>query len=132
MTDSLYDDIIAVLDDGKYHPVKDLCCNKKYDLLEVKAFLLELLKKKYVLCKGSHWKLLKKQDKLSAPVSRIEERSEIYVVCPACKNRLLIQEDFIGMKAQCTVCQTAFFISSIQNNPNEYKTIAIEQVQNEK
>ena len=60
MNDVLYNDIYNILSDGNFHSVSDLCADRKYNSIEVKDVLLELLKEQRIQNMGTRWKLLGK------------------------------------------------------------------------
>ena len=131
-TEDLHADVKGILSDGKFHSVSELCLSGKYPTIEIKEYLLELLKARLVQCKGTRWKQLKEfPDTKENRQLENSESEEYFIHCWSCKNILAIQTEFIGMKAECPFCNATFFISSEKKGPNEYKTFLQAQMQYE-
>lgn len=118
--------LLQIMSDGKYHSANELKEASGHPSVAVKEALLNLLQNEKVHCAGSRWKIISDNRNSLSQLAKTEQR--FCVKCPQCRTMLTIQEEYIGMKVQCTCCNTRFYVSTRKYALNEYEAIPEEKV----
>ena len=128
MTDALISTVLKNLSKEKYERASDIARRCNCSSVEVKEILIVLLEKNQIDCKGLRWKQLISEDTRQENTAQTGQPT---VICPGCKNRLEIINDYIGHRVECYFCNTKFYISSQKCGDNEYETTAVKETNNE-
>ena len=128
MTDALISTVLQNLSKDKYERASDIARRCNCSSVEVKEILINLLEQNQIECKGLRWKQLISEEVPQENTPKVEQPT---VICPGCKNRLAIINDYIGHRVECYICNSKFYISSQKCGDNEYETTAVKETNNE-